>query len=173
MDHSFQEIKDKDIENLILDLRYNGGGSPESSIYLLQYLADQPFTYFPNVEPINGGGERALHDNAFIGNQYYIIDGHGNSTTGHFMAMVKDMQLGIIVGEELGSNHFCTAGQTIYKLKNTRMEFYSANTGNSVTATSLPDDRGILPDHYVTQGISDYLNKVDVVKAYTVGLIEE
>jgi len=172
MDRSFQEIKDKGIDNLVLDLRFNGGGSPESSIYLLQYLADQPFTYFPNVDAINGGGVREPFDNVFRGNQYYIIDGHGNSTTGHFMAMVKELQLGTIVGEELGSNHFCTAGQTIYKLKNTRLEFYSANAGNQVTANALPVDRGILPDHYVTQGISDYLNKVDVVKNYAIGLVK-
>ena len=173
MDKSFLEIKEKNIKNLVIDVRQNGGGAPEASIYLLQYLVDSPFTYFPNREKINGGGVRLPKEHRFKGNQYYLIDGHGNSTTGHFMAMVKKMELGTIIGEELGSNQFCTAGQTIFKLKNTRLEFYSANNSNRVAVNSLPDERGILPEHNVDQSIDDYLNKVDVVKDYVVHLIKE
>ena len=29
-----------------------------------------------------------------------MIDGNGNSTTGHFMAIAKDLNLGKIIGEE-------------------------------------------------------------------------
>ncbi len=173
MDKSFLEIKEKQIKNLVIDVRENGGGAPEASIYLLQHLVNSPFTYFPNREDINGGGIRMPKDNAFKGSQYYLIDGHGNSTTGHFMAMVKDLKLGTIVGEELGSNQFCTAGQTIFKLKNTRLEFYTANNQNRVSVTSLPDETGILPDHEVKQSIDDYVNKKDVVKDYVIDLIGE
>ena len=173
MDKCFLEIKEKKIKKLILDVRQNGGGAPEASIYLLQYLVDSPFTYFPDKEQINGGGTQFPKDNTFKGSQYYLIDGHGNSTTGHFMAMVKKMNLGVVIGEELGSNQFCTAGQTIFKLKNTRIEFYSANNENRVSVTSLPDERGILPDYKVNQSIDDYLNKVDVVKDYAIKLGKE
>ena len=173
MDKSFLEIKEKQIKNLVLDVRQNGGGAPEASIYLLQYLVDSPFTYFPDKERINGGGTQFPKDNAFKGSQYYLIDGHGNSTTGHFMAMVKKMDLGVIIGEELGSNQFCTAGQTIFKLKNTRIEFYSANNENRVSVTSLPDERGILPDYKINQSIDDYLNKVDVVRDYAIKLVKK
>ncbi len=41
------------------------------------------------------------------------------------------------------------------------------------TATSLPEDRGILPDHNVVQGIQDYLNNIDTVLEYTLKLIED
>jgi hypothetical protein len=36
----------------------------------------------------------------------------------------------------------------------------------------LHDEKGIIPDYFVTQSIDEYLNKVDAVKNYTLKLIE-
>lgn len=176
MDKSFIEIQEEGIENLIIDLRFNGGGSPESSIHLLRYLVNKPFTYFVNSGYGAEDGRSVQYypfENTFKGKCYFIIDGHGNSTTGHFMSLVKVLNLGTIVGEELGSNQFCTAGQTICRLSNTKLEYYVANSTSIAASESLPDETGILPDHYVTQSINDYLNKVDAVKEYTLGLIDK
>ena len=101
------------------------------------------------------------------------MDGNGNSTTGHFMSLVKVLNLGTIVGEELGSNQFCSAGQKICRLSHTRLEYYVANNTHESTATSLPDEVGILPDHTVIQSIEEYLNKVDAVKAYTLKIVQK
>ena len=174
MDSSFKKINEKGIENLIIDLRFNHGGSPESSIHLLKYLLDKPFSYFysNNQYP----KEKETHkpfENAFKGKLYFIIDGNGKSTTGHFMSIVKDLKLGTIVGEELGSNQFCTAGQTIRRLSNTKLVFYIANAASKTTVTSLLDEVGILPNYYVTQSIDDYLNNIDTVKDFTINLIEK
>ena len=173
MDDTFVKLQKEKTRNLIIDLRGNGGGTPESSIYLLRYLVSKPFIYFPDVEPLRGGSNQEPFNNAFRGNTYFLIDGWGNSTTGHFMAMVKELSLGTILGEELGSNQFCTAGQTIFKLKNTRLEFYSANNENRVYVSSLKDERGILPDHHIQQNIHEYLNDIDVVKNYAIDLISQ
>lgn len=176
IDSTFKKIKETGIENLIIDLRFNRGGSQQSSIHLLRYLVDKPFTYYSNVqfkgkvEKIDGEEVVAPFENGYKGKQYYIIDGIGNSTTGHFMSLVKVFNLGTIVGEELGSNQFCSAGQTICRLSNTKLEYYVADNTHETTATSLPDETGILPDHYVTQSIDDYLKKIDAVKEYTIKL---
>ncbi len=157
MDDTFMKLEKKKTKNLIIDLRGNGGGSPEASIYLLRYLVSKPFVYFPEVETIRGGGLQEPISNGFRGQTYFLIDGWGKSTTGHFMAMVKEKEIGTIIGEELGSNQFCTAGQTIFKLKNTRLQFHSANNENRVNVSSLKDERGILPDHHIQQNIHEYL----------------
>jgi len=168
IDASFKDMAEKGVENLIIDLRFNGGGSQESSIHLLKYLVDKPFVYSTsktdNQEPFS---------NSFKGQVYYLIDGEGNSTTGHFMSFVKELNLGIIIGEELGSNQFCTAGQTICRLENTKLVYYVANSTNETMVTSLPDEIGILPDYSVTQSIDDYVNKIDAVKKFALSLIEE
>lgn len=164
---SFKEINEKNSKNLIIDLRFNGGGSAESSIHLLKYLTNKSFTYFSD----NKHHPNNEIKNPFKGNLYFIIDGHGESTTGHFMSRVKDLKLGTIVGEELGSNHFCTAGQTILRLKNTKLVYYVANTTSKTITKSTSDETGILPDFYVTQSINDYLNNTDTFKKYTLNLI--
>jgi tetratricopeptide (TPR) repeat protein len=177
LDSSMHKINSKKIKNLIIDVRYNRGGSQYPSIYLLQHLMDKPFTYYSKAE-FEGKtdklyGEEIIYpfENRFKGKVYFLIDGNGNSTTGHFMSLVKAHNLGTIIGEELGSNQFCTAGQTLCRLNNTKLVISVANNIHISTATKLPDEKGIIPDFYVTQSLDDYLNKVDVVKNYTLKLI--
>ncbi|HOY96550.1 MAG TPA: S41 family peptidase, partial [Catalimonadaceae bacterium] len=177
IDKSIQELHKKKIKNLVIDLRHNGGGSQFPSIYLLQHLVSKSFGYYSKAEfegksqPIFGEGTYAPNPNRFKGKVYFMIDGNGNSTTGHFMSLVKSLNLGTIIGEELGSNQFCTAGQTLVRLKHTKLVVSIANNVHISTATSLPDDVGIRPDYYVSQSLDDYLNKVDAVKNYTLKLI--
>lgn len=179
IDSSFNEINTKGVNNLIIDLRLNRGGSQSSSIHLLQYLVDKPFTYFSNAqfagkkEKIEGEDVVYPFENRFKGKCFFMIDGIGNSTTGHFMSIIKYLDVGTIVGEELGSNQFCSAGMTTRRLSNTKLVYYVANNTHESLALSLPDETGILPDHYVTQSIDEYLNKTDAVKVYTIKLIEK
>lgn len=179
LDSSMKVINNKEIKNLIIDVRYNGGGSQHPSIYLLQHLMDKPFVYYSKAESEGkkdiSYGVEIFHpvENRFKGKIYFLMDGNGHSTTGHFMSLVKVHNLGTIVGEELGSNQFCTAGQTLFRLRNTKFVVSSANNTHVSTATKLPDSVGILPDIFVTQSIDDYLNRVDAVKNYALKLIRK
>ncbi|MBK8634792.1 MAG: peptidase S41 [Saprospiraceae bacterium] len=179
IDSSFTEINENKIQNLVIDVRMNGGGSRESSIYLLKHLVSKPFTYYSRVEypgksgMVDGETPEAPFDHRFKGKLFFIIDGLGNSTTGQFMSIVKALNLGTIIGEELGSNQFCSAGQTTCRLSNTKLVFHVANNTHVTSATELPDEKGILPDHYVTQNIDDYLNRVDVVRNFTLHLVKQ
>ena len=179
IDSSMRIINDKKIANLIIDVRYNRGGSQYPSIYLLQHLMDKPFTYYSKVAS-EGKTDIAYGEEIFQplksgykGKLYFLIDGNGHSTTGHFMSLVKAHNLGTIIGEELGSNQFCTAGQTLCRLKNTKLVISVANNTHVSTAIKLPDDIGILPDYYKTQSIDEYLNRVDAVKNYTLKMIRK
>jgi tetratricopeptide (TPR) repeat protein len=170
IDSSFLEINSKKSKNLIIDVRRNGGGSSSASIHLLRYLVDKPFTYSSNVqikgknELVEGEESVTPYDNGYDGKLYFLIDGVGNSTTGHFMSIVKVLKLGTIIGEELGSNQFCTGGGKTLRLPHTKLVYSVAEDTFESMATTLPDETGILPDIYVTQSVEDYLNKIDVVK---------
>ncbi|WP_148235369.1 S41 family peptidase [Fluviicola taffensis] len=179
MDSTFKEISQKDIHDLIIDVRFNFGGSSESSIYLLRYLAKKPFVYYSRSEfegktqPLYGENEIQPFKNRYKGQLWFLIDGVGNSTTGHFMSLVKTWKLGTIVGEELGSNQFCSAGQKIRRLKNTKMLVFIADNTHESTATTLPDETGILPDYQISQSMEDYFERRDVVKEYALELIRK
>jgi tetratricopeptide (TPR) repeat protein len=179
IDSCFLEINSKKSKNLIIDVRRNGGGSSSASIHLLRYLVDKPFTYSSNVQ-IKGKnvlveGEESVkpYDNRYDGKLYFLIDGVGNSTTGHFMSIAKVLKLGTIIGEELGSNQFCTGGGKTFRLSHTKLVYSVAEDTYESMATSLPDETGILPDIYVTQSIDDYLNRIDAVKENTFKLIQK
>lgn len=178
IDQNFKDIEAKGIKNLIIDVRYNGGGSQSAAIHLLKYLVDKPFTYYSKADfPGKVGkieGEELIYPftNGYKGKVLFLIDGIGNSTTGHFMSLAKTMKLGTIIGEELGSNQFCSAGSTTCRLKNTKLSYYVANNTHISTATSLPDEIGILPDHYLHQNIDDVISRRDVVKEFALGLLK-
>lgn len=178
IDQNFKEIQEKGIKNLIIDVRFNGGGSQSAAIHLLKYLVDKPFTYYSKSDfPGKIGkieGEELIYPftNRYKGKVLFLIDGIGNSTTGHFMSLVKVHKLGTIIGEELGSNQFCSAGSISCRLKNTKLSYYIANNTHISTATSLPDETGILPDHYLHQSIDDVINRKDVVKEFALGLLK-
>lgn len=177
IDSSFKEISKRKVQSLIIDVRGNPGGSQSAAMHLLQYLVNKPFTYFSNArfegktEKIEGEDEVLPFDNRFKGQCYFMIDGKGNSTTGHFMSIVRYLNLGTIAGEELGSNQFCSAGMTTRRLKNTKLEYYVANNTHESLAITLPDERGILPDHYITQNIDEYFEKTDGVMEFIIKLI--
>jgi len=179
IDSCFLEINSKKCKNLIIDVRYNGGGSQSASIHLLRYLVDKPFVYYSNAdfvekkEKIEGEESVSPYENRYAGKIYFLIDGVGNSTTGHFMSIAKVLKLGTIIGEELGSNQFCSAGGKAFRLSHSKLIYTVADNTHESMATSLPDETGILPDIYVTQSIDDYLNKIDAVKESALKLIEK
>lgn len=179
IDTCFQEINSKNSKNLIIDVRQNGGGSQSASIHLLRYLVDEPFTYYSKAEfegkkeKIEGEESVSPYENRYDGNLYFLIDGVGNSTTGHFMSIAKVLKLGTIIGEELGSNQFCSAGGKTFRLSNTKLIYNVADNTHVSMATSLPDETGILPDIFVTQSIEDYLNKKDAVREYALKLVKD
>lgn len=172
IDESFQKMRSKGFKNLIIDVRMNGGGPSDAGIYLLRYIAKEQFVYFKSSAFNEKKEFFEPFENQFNGKVYGIIDGGGGSTTGHFMSLVKHLNLATLVGEELGSNQFCTGGQISFRLPNTEI-FYAVGRYTYVTtADSVSDERGVMPDHHVVQSINDYLNNIDTVLEYTKVLID-
>lgn len=174
IDDSFKDINNKNIKNLIVDVRSNGGGPGNTATYLLRYLYQQPFVYKKLSEASNIAQKTFKpFKNNFKGKAYFLIDGEGGSTTGHLLAHVKQAKLATIIGEELGGNQFCTGGQKRFKLKNTDVFYTIGRYTHITTADAFDVNRGIMPDHFVTQSIEDYLNDKDTVMEYTLELIQK
>ena len=127
MDSCFQAIKQQNINNLILDLRGNGGGDPFCSTILFSYLQQESVSYF--AEPYAKYEEFAkplpLPQNHFTGDLYTLIDGSCGSTNGHFCALLEYHDLGKFIGTPTGSTYKCNAGKdTEFRLANSQMIRY-------------------------------------------------
>lgn len=175
VDSCFQHINESQIENLIIDLRNNGGGDPFCGSYLLQYIADKPFTYFDKSVKWYGKLKKPIqpNPNGFKNKPYILINGKCFSTTGHFCSLVKENNFGIFIGDETGGTYTCNDFSKNYNLDNTDLMFRVATRIVKTTVSTLTNKHGIIPDHYIVPDIDNYLNNADTVLNYTLHLIEK
>jgi hypothetical protein len=177
LEQSFKELKEKKVENLIVDVRGNIGGIPEASADLLQYLMKKEFVYYKVafveyyqalLKPM------PLKKDKFEGNLFFLADGGGRSTTGHFLSLVKYHQLGPILGEESCASYSCNNNGDPHTLPNTKLIFNCPYPGNHDTAVEgLPRGRGVMPDYEIKPTIEDLLAEKDVVFAQALQLIKD
>ena len=173
VDSSFSEIKNKGINNLILDLRGNDGGDPFCAVPLLSYLEKEPVRYFAKeygryaefAKPI------PLAENHFTGNLFTLIDKYCGSTNGHFCALLKYNKIGKFVGEEGGSTYKCNARTEEFLLKNTRMIVNIARETFSAAVEGMDKTKGVNSDYFIEQTYKDFLSETDTVMDFTLDLI--
>jgi len=173
LDSSFSEIKNKNIRNLILDLRGNDGGDPFCAVPLFSYLEYEPVKYF--AEEYGRYSEFAkpipLAENHFTGSLYTIIDKYCGSTNGHFCSLLKYHKIGTLVGSEGGSTFKCNAKVDEFVLKNTHMIVNIACQTYSAAVKDMDKTKGVEPDYKVEQTYKDFLNGKDTVMEFTLNQI--
>jgi hypothetical protein len=165
IDSCFHLLKEQEIENLILDLRGNGGGDPFCASALLSYLQYEPVPYF--AEPYGRYAELASPlphpDNHFTGDLYTIIDGSCGSTNGHFCALLRYHQIGKFVGTPSGSTFKCNAGRdTEFQLDHTGMIITVGRSTFSAAVDRMDKHAPIMPDIPVVESHDAFLERRDL-----------
>ncbi len=164
LEEVFEKVKNEKIENIILDLRGNGGGDPLAAGRLFSYLIPKPLKYFSDVfseEYARLASPIDLASNHFDGELYILIDGGGFSTTGHLVSLLKYHQIGKIIGSELGSTFTCNDNCVYVTLKNTGYLAKIARSTFSTAVKGMRADQGVLPDIPVAFFIKDHVDGVD------------
>ncbi|MBU1094090.1 MAG: S41 family peptidase [Firmicutes bacterium] len=172
----FTNVDNLDIQNVIIDIRNNGGGDPTVSSDLFSYIASysQPYfvpeslNYYPGLK-----SNIPLKEPHFNRNLYVLINGMSFSTSGHFSALVKSQNIATFIGEESGGSYTCSDNSTQIELDHTGIMLYTSQTIWTVVTSDLVFGRGIMPDYEVIPTIEDCLNNVDTVLVFTLNLITE
>lgn len=174
IDSCFLDINKQQIENLIIDLRNNGGGDPYCGSYLLQHIADKPFQYYKTgtFNYLDLQKEIELNPNRFKGKPYFLINGKCASTTGQLCALIKEGKFGIFVGQETGATYSCNATVRSHTLTNTSISPFVATRTFESNVEYLPKNKGISPDYEIKPSISDILKNEDTALNYCMNLIE-
>jgi hypothetical protein len=164
MDSTFHLIKEKKIDNLILDLRGNDGGDPFCAVILLSYLENEPVPYF--AEPYGRYADLALPvplaEEHFTGNLYTLIDGICGSTNGHFCALLKYNKIGKFIGTPGGSTYKCNAGRnTEFRLDNSQMIITIGRSTYSAAVRGMDKRSPIMPDILVEETYNDFIENRD------------
>ena len=173
IDSCFSEIKSNQLQNLLIDLRDNGGGAPHCASYLLEHIADKPFQYFKNGTHEYPDLQRSIspNKNRFHGKPAIFINGRCFSTTGQLCALIKENDFGIFIGKETGATYTCNSTSQPSELKNTGVTAYIATRTFEANVFTLPNDKGITPHHRPKYDILDVLDKKDVDLEFYLNMI--
>ena len=173
-DKFFLEVREKGIENVILDLRGNSGGDPMITSHLFSYLEKEPHPYFAPESPNYYPGLKdniPMAENHFEGSLYTLIDGGCFSSATHLISLLKYQKVGTFIGEETGGHFVCTDSSRDQTLPNTELNFHYSTEAWAVDVEGLEAGRGIFPDHEVMKTVDDYLNEKDPVIDFALSLL--
>lgn len=150
----FEEVKAKNIENLAVDLRHNGGGSSMVVSEFFKYLDIDSyqivsigwrfgFLYF-NLG--DGVSKNEKYDELlFDGNLYLLTSAGTFSSAMMFAEYVKDNGLGTVIGEAPGNNPNGYGEVVYFKLPNSKL-FMSISTKRFYRADKECTDELVYPD---------------------------
>ncbi|WP_395066138.1 S41 family peptidase [Flavobacterium sp.] len=182
LDSVFRIIKEKKIDQLIIDVRDNGGGEDHNGSLLYSFLTDKPFSYYSSLSTISGSLPKEIHSNLeiqqpqinnFKGKCYFLINGKSFSTTTEFTAIAKSNNRGVFIGEETGGGYYGNTGseQAIFTLpySNIRMIIPKRKYVLAVKKMTYKD-RGTIPDYTIVPSINDVLQDKDVQLNYALKL---
>ena len=193
-DDMFAEISSNGTRNFIIDLRFNGGGNSAYGDYLLDYLTVKPYRlaarmdvrlsehlyeqheYYRAFDELTGqtitrrAGLRNPEDrgNRFEGNLYVLIGPKTFSSAGSLAAIVRDYELGTLIGEEVGATRQ-SFGENLHKiLPHSRLGFNVSCKQWFAPIPQLGDERrGTLPDIPVNEQVfTTYPDSDDPVLSY-------
>ncbi|MEN0050815.1 MAG: S41 family peptidase, partial [Bacteroidota bacterium] len=180
----FRQIQERNIKNLIIDVRDNQGGDTKNSKLLLSYLLDQPFELVEDYKVAKNGkvvdakgpqmGWHKVRKERFKGRLFVLINGGSFSNTGIFCSVLKKYNRAIFIGEETGGSEFviCGSPKTVV-LPNTKVQVDIPRLQFLIKAYKLNELSGVKPNHEIKPTIQDLINEKDVVKEFAIQLIEE
>ncbi|MNJ86465.1 Peptidase family S41 [compost metagenome] len=165
VDSCFEQINTQKIENLIIDVRDNGGGDPHCASYLINHISEKPINYYSENYSwfTNQPRPDSVKFSRLSKPPYILVNGGEASTTGHFCALVDYHNLGIFVGEQSGSTYTCNGAQEKFRLKHTELIVIVAQETYQVDVVNMEKEIGIIPLYIVTPSKEEFLLKKDVI----------
>ena len=214
IDSLFALLKDKKVENLIIDLRFNPGGNSKAGDYITDYLTSKPYCTFSKIDTkvskqllekgratglkevlkqrLGKGSETVLSELAglvvtwslspqqpqdkpcrFNGRLFLLTSPGTFSSAAGFAAVVKDYQIGTIIGEETGGLRQCFGDQLRFSLPNSGIGFGVSYKRFYAPIPKPGDDlRGTVPDVIVDKEmLVRYLDSDDPVKSFALDYV--
>lgn len=176
LDETFTKLKSEGIDQLIIDLRGNGGGDPHNTAYFLKYLIPHAFTY-SNVAPLPELTDLqkpiTSAENHFKGRVYLLIDGGCFSSTGHLLSLLRYHKIGTFIGERTSASYSCNTNGVPYVLPNTGLTVFCPKYIYETAVSSFQRADGISPDYEIKQTFTDILTGQDPLMEKTISIAEK
>ena len=188
-DSMFTDLKERNISNLIIDIRNNGGGNSGVGDVVLRYISNEPFLQMdkalirvtplsarlmgnPDVEPMLAFQEadsthyiqpRSPQEGHYAGNVYLLTSTKTFSSAASFSWAFKECGMGTVIGEETGGMNVCYGDILKYKLPVSKLVSYISFKRFWQLRADENDIHGTLPD--IAVPADDALDKaIEIIK---------
>ena len=150
----FEVVRNNDIKNVAVDLRYNGGGSDLVVSEFFRYLDIDSYKIvsmgwrlgFIYLNLGSGISENEKYEELLFDGDVYLLTSTGTfSSAMMFAEYVKDNNLGIIIGEAPGNNPNGCGEIVYFKLPNSKI-FMQISTKRFYRADKESADELVFPD---------------------------
>jgi len=180
IDAVFEDIRAHNVRNLIIDLRFNGGGSTGAADHILNYLTSKAYRDYSRIDVrlsrqllkvqdlgMLGPFARLLQGHVvssklkymkpadlgykFEGTVYAMVGPYTFSSAADFTHVLQDFQIGTLVGRETGGLRQCFGDCPSFRMPHSNLSF-SVSTKRFYTPVPKPGDttHGSVPDIPVT-----------------------
>lgn len=180
IDAVFKDIRERNAQNLVIDLRFNGGGSTNAGDHIMNYLTRKPYRDFSRIDirlsreffRVQGAGwldplarlrtghvvsvqgkymRSADPGHTFDGSIYVLVGPSTFSSAADFATVIQDFHIGTLVGEETGGLRQCFGDCPTFHMPHSNLAF-TVSMKRFCAPVPRPDDatRGCQPDIPIT-----------------------
>jgi len=181
LDSAFNDIKEKKVKQLVIDIRSNQGGDDMNGAILYSYIALQQFRYYASLESVHGRLPDNLtiqypQANAYHNKVYILANGRSFSASAEFAAIVKTNDRGVFVGEEIGGGYYGnTSGEDVFvTLPASKLSARIPMVKYTMAVKNLGiNNKSIKPDYVIYPTIKSIIEKDDEQLTYTIKLAKD
>jgi hypothetical protein len=183
LDSAFDDINNKKVTNLLIDVRNNQGGNDINGALLYSYLSKMPFSYYSTLETVHEHFTAKGHSllglqqpatNHFDGKVFVLMNGRSFSGVAEFAAVARSNNRAIFIGEECGGGYYgnSSGDEAMVTLPYTQITAriplikYTMAVKNGKSK-----DGGIHPDYPIDLTIGDLIAQTDGQLEYALRIV--
>lgn len=115
LDSAFNDIKNKKVKKILIDVRSNQGGNDDNGAFLYSYLSNKPFRYYSSLQTVHEQFKEEHHsllgiqqpkENHFDGKVFVLMNGRSFSGVAEFASIAKSNNRVVFIGEECGGGYY-------------------------------------------------------------------
>lgn len=183
LDSAFADIKKKNVNKLLIDIRRNQGGNDQNGELLYSYLTSKPFRYYLSQNTTTENFSDKDHPNLSIqqpkknnysGKLFVLADGRSFSASAEFSAIIKSNSRGLFLGDMCGGGYYGnTSGEDIHViLPATQIDVRLPLVKYTMAVRPLGDNVwGIEPDFPLYPSIYDLIEQKDRVLGQAIDIV--
>ncbi|HEV7424426.1 MAG TPA: S41 family peptidase [Candidatus Paceibacterota bacterium] len=173
LDSAFDDIRNRKVKSLLIDVRSNQGGNDDNGALLYSYLSKTPFRYYSSLETVHGQftenghsllGLQQPEKNHFDGKVFVLMNGRSFSGVAEFAAIARSNNRAKFIGEECGGGYYgnSSGDEAMVTLPHTQITARIPLIKYTMAVKSeQAKDGGIHPDYPIDLTMGDLIAHTD------------